>query len=309
MLSKILTKFCSRTGFSSSSQRATALYYINEAAEEIYDASDLPGTIEEMIAPITKDARIALPSYVGQIRGIRTYEWRIKQKIETLVPSYCANPWASEIDTWKYVGTSAIKTALSNTGILQLRIPQVESTPAVVTVSGGNNNSRHISDSVTLSALLNLTTSHFSSIESITKDINTTYNIQITDVDGNEIAILDNNKFKTEYKVFIISPYVSTDTYVEICYKKIFRELIDDGDEFICAGFDDAILYKALSIFESNKPGNEQRAIMADQKSQQRISDKVKDITAGTTSKIRFSAPRAFKGVYSWNTDGSSLLT
>lgn len=294
MLLNILNKFCASTGISKTSQRSSALDFINRAAEEIYIGSDLPGSLQEVTVSVTKDAMIALPDFVGKVRGIKINEYETKVDTEHLLPRFSTSPWASDYDTFRYVGTSPIMTEHVNVGVMQIQIPEVETTPAVVTVSGSTYNSEHVSDEVTLNALINLTTSHFTSVKSITKNINTKYNISIKDTNGVLLALLHNNKSATLYHIFIISKYLTGTGYVDVCYKQAFRPFISDGDEFICPGFDDAILYKALELWSSDEPGKEQRAMLYNEKARVITDAAADDTNKGVAGKILCATPVGF---------------
>src|SRR5688500_5361686 len=79
---------------------------INEACEEVYETTDLAGSLQEITATVDEDIELALPSYVGEIRGVRPANdtenvWR-KQ---TLIPRYTSNNWAAkEFALWRMIG-------------------------------------------------------------------------------------------------------------------------------------------------------------------------------------------------------------
>ena len=111
----ILDRFGKKIGMSPSdtSQRALLLDYLNEAAQELYEQSDMPGCLEEAEFYVQGDKTVALPANVYAIRGIReksgnNAEW----ETEALTAHYRENNWASDNNKFRVIGYSPLKVSL-----------------------------------------------------------------------------------------------------------------------------------------------------------------------------------------------------
>ena len=111
----ILDRFGKKVGMSPSdtSQRALLLDYLNEAAQELYEQSDMPGCLEEAEFYVQGDKTVALPADVYAIRGIRekagnNAEW----ETEALTARYRENNWASDSNKFRVIGYSPLKVSI-----------------------------------------------------------------------------------------------------------------------------------------------------------------------------------------------------
>ena len=99
---------------------------INEAAKELYEERDLQNSIVEQIFYIntTKNV-IALPWYVGEIRGIRDFDGDRQIDIRTKSAKYVNySRYPAEVDTLVYeeIGSSPIQMDLQSEGALTLTL-------------------------------------------------------------------------------------------------------------------------------------------------------------------------------------------
>ena len=155
----ILDRFGKKVGMSQSdtSQRALLLDYLNEAAQELYEQSDMPGCLEEAEFYVQGDKTVALPADVYAIRGIRekagnNAEW----ETEALTARYRENNWASDSNKFRVIGYSPLKVSLptaiteagSNTNKLKVRsYGPITSSDLVYVVA--DMNSLYVEESVT----------------------------------------------------------------------------------------------------------------------------------------------------------------
>ena len=72
-------------------QRAIMLDYLNEAAQELYEESDMVGSLVEDSFYVQGNKTIALPSNVSSIRAIREKESKYPWKIANLTERYSRN--------------------------------------------------------------------------------------------------------------------------------------------------------------------------------------------------------------------------
>jgi hypothetical protein len=111
----ILDRFGKKVGMSptDTNQRALLLDYLNEAAQELYEQSDMPGCLEEAEFYVQGDKTVALPADVYVIRGIRekagnNTEW----ETEPLTARYRENSWESDHNKFRVKGYSPLKVSL-----------------------------------------------------------------------------------------------------------------------------------------------------------------------------------------------------
>jgi len=111
----ILDRFGKKIGMSPSdtSQRALLLDYLNEAAQELYEQSDMPGCLEEAEFYVQGNKTVAMPADVYAIRGIRekagtNAEW----ETEALTARYRENSWETNHNKFRVKGYSPLKISL-----------------------------------------------------------------------------------------------------------------------------------------------------------------------------------------------------
>ena len=114
----ILDRFGKKVGMlpSDSNQRALLLDYLNEAAQELYEQSDMPGSLEEAEFYVQGDKTIAMPADVYAIRGIREKSggndvW----ESEPMTARYRENSWETDHNKFRIKGYSALQRSLPTT--------------------------------------------------------------------------------------------------------------------------------------------------------------------------------------------------
>ena len=105
----ILDRFGKKVGMlpSDTSQRALLLDYLNEAAQELYEQSDMPGSLEEAEFYVQGDKTIAMPSDVYTIREIR--EKGSNHDMWETVPlteRYRENNWSADHNKFRVKATA-----------------------------------------------------------------------------------------------------------------------------------------------------------------------------------------------------------
>jgi len=114
----ILDRFGKKVGMlpSDDNQRSLLLDYLNEAAQELYEQSDMPGALEEAEFYVQGDKTIAMPADVYAIRGIR--EKASNNDIwdaEPMTARYRENGWETDHNKFRIKGYSALQRSLPTT--------------------------------------------------------------------------------------------------------------------------------------------------------------------------------------------------
>ena len=108
----ILDRFGKKIGMlpSDTSQRALLLDYLNEAAQELYEQSDMPGSLEEAEFYVQGDKTVAMPADVYTVRSIREKAGgNAMWDTEPLTARYRANNWDTNHSKFRVKGYSPLK--------------------------------------------------------------------------------------------------------------------------------------------------------------------------------------------------------
>jgi len=277
------------TGYQTdSNQRDVLLRFINEAAVELYQQSDMAGSLEEQYFAINGNQEIALPEYVGQVRAMRQADTQIAIKLSQMRPRYNAFNWEDGWNNFRVKGISACKSAVKNQSVMMITVAAVETPPIVVSLTGSSDNSASITESVTMDAVSKATVNNYNSIDSATKDRVNLYNVTIADVDGEEVTVIPNNKLEAKYQLLDVGlmPWLLTTQspqgyWVEVLYKKALDWFQNDTDEFPAKGYDNVIVNKVLELWFEEQ-GNIQGAMAYAAKATQSLAQIHEDANRGT---------------------------
>ncbi len=276
--------------------------WINRAAKEVYESTDLPGSLREQVFKVWPNKQISLPQYVGELRAIREFYYYDKIELNDMRPRYNYNPWPQIWRRWRLKNPKPIMTDIENVSPLTITIPIAEPL-VIVSIVGQTDNSNRIQENITMDAVSKTTTNSFIDIISITKNIPSTNNISIVDIDNIEISNIANNILAVTYLIADVSelPFVGESPYgekfVEVLYKERLGLLINDSDEFPCVGFDDVIVYKALELWTSQQQGNELRAAAYFQKAAQVMAARIEHVEGPIQKEMTFG-PSGYIGMF-----------
>ena len=273
---------------SDSNQRAVILRFVNEATVELYQQSDMAGCLEEQYFCVNANQTISLPDYVGQIRAMREADSHIAIKLSQMRPRYNQFNWEGEWRNWRMKGFQPLQTSLTNQSSLVLTVAVVENPPVVVNISGSSADSSNISETVSMDALTKNTVNQYNDVRSFTKTTVNQYNVTLSDIDGNAISYIANDKLKALFQIVDISTspwYPSTTSttlgWVEVLYKKALTWMSNDNDEFPVTGYDNIIVNKVLQLWSEEK-GDIQAAMAYMQKATISLAQIHEDANRGT---------------------------
>jgi len=123
-------------------QRGVLLRYLNEGAQELYEQSDVEGSLMELVAPVDGNQQIVLPSYVGSLRAMREFSTMIGWNARNIIPRYSKANWSQQWRNWRSKGVSATERAITNQAPVVLSVHAVENPPVVVTIDGVDTKQR-----------------------------------------------------------------------------------------------------------------------------------------------------------------------
>ncbi len=108
-----------------------------------------------------------------------------------------------------------------------------------------------------MDAVSKATVGVFNDVVSLTKDRYSTYDVAVSDIDGNEISTIPNNETESAFLIVDVSefPYLNNDGgsiqahYMEVLFKKKLPVLSLDSDEYPCPGCDNILVNKCLQLW------------------------------------------------------------
>lgn len=293
-LKYIFDRVASESGITSPNlneeQKARLLDVINQAAEEVYEDKDLPLSLLEVFLKANSNKQLALPSFIGETRAIRSTQYNDTWKLLDIRPRYHAKDWPNEWKNWRLIRYSPVKIEITNSAPGTIIYPVID-TNLNITIVGETTQSNRFVDKISMTATSKVWTSTFLSITRIAKNKVTDYNVTIKDADGNEMAVIYADQEEARYQIVDVSkcPDLSCcpdGTYImEVLYKPRLQRMENDDDSFPVDGFDNIIVAKAKQLIYEELEGQEEKAILADRKVNRLINRKVEH-KVGTTQKF-----------------------
>lgn len=265
MLGYILQQAGNKMGLNpkDSSSRDVLLRFANEAAAELYDQSDMAGSLMEQVFKVNGDQTISMPYYVGPVRGVRELASMQNWHINQMRPRYNQFNWPDMWRNYRLRNKQALQATVTNQSVGVISVFAVEVPPIVVSVTGSTPNSSSFTEVVVMDATTKMTTNTFLDYTSVSKNVINAYDVTLSDVDGKLLTTIPNKQFSAIYQILDISscPWLPQnisplDNYVEILYKKALLILNDDNDEFPAFNYDNIIVNKMMQLWaeEQNKP-------------------------------------------------------
>jgi len=284
MLLPIITEVAQELGrdLKDANNRAWMLAQINHAAKELYQSDDITGCEHEQILVLGQtDQQIVLPWYVGHLIGVRRYEYRDNIQQVDMRPRYSRGGWKKPFQQfpyfqWRHKGQVALSQNLTDEAPLTLTLP--DGCAAVegftVTVVGSNSQSTRVRETVTFAVgtTTKTTTQFFSTVNSILKSRETTYDLNVVDVSGNQVSMIPCHLLAAVFNLVQVldrQENQAQSQLVEIMFKQIFEPLVSDADTFINGDtYDKVLVWKTLEHCYAKLDGKEDKAAMCGNKAQ-----------------------------------------
>jgi hypothetical protein len=304
MLLDILTEVAQELGRSRAdyNDRKLMVAQINLAAKEIYDTDDILGCEREQVFNIgTTDQQITLPSYVGEVMGARNYDTRSNIQQVDMRPRYARSGWKKPFQQWPYLqwrkkGNTPVCRNLVDEAAITVSLPDgvVAERDFTVSITGSNEQSSRVMDTVSFAVGDNTktTTKFFSDIESIVKNKDIDYDLNVTDVGGNTVAQVPNTQLNSSYLLIQVLDRLETNNpaaLAEVLYKPRFRPMVLDTDVFTAGeAYDKCIFWKTMAFFYAKMEGKEDRVQMFDMKSQSLLTNLIASAAGNIEMEVDF---------------------
>ena len=269
------------------------LGYLNEGAQELYEESDMVGSLVEDSFYVQGNKTIALPSNVSSIRAVREMESKYPWNLSSLTERYTYNSLEQDDRTWRIKGYEPFKVTPSSFASMKATATQAM-TDISLTVIGTRSDASRFVETVDMDATSNTFSTTFTSIESIIKSDICTYDISIKESDDTVVAVIPNNEKESQYLIVDVSefPWESTAAQddqhtLEVVYKKKLPYLSKDSDEFPADGYDNIIVNKVMQLYMEEQ-GKIEEAMLYDKKASRSMGRRNSDLQRGQRQKVRF---------------------
>lgn len=322
-LQKILVDIGTELGIdiTTDSERAWIIEKINDAAKELYDSDDIPGCLRELTFNIDTEAvessLVSLPGYVDKLRGIRyTSVQGGKVPLNDMRPRYhLGKGWGANAFALPFRVIREeypLKREISNASILTFTLPNVETVDINITVIGRTANSDRFSEVVVIPAgeLTVSSVGNYEDIENIEKYTTNNYNISVTDVENNELAVIPNNILSPLYKLLELTDANLSNgvvvnygglTAIDILFKTRFYKFVNLRDEFPCPNCDRIIFYKFAAQYLAQQPSLLGHAAAAQEKARMLLENLNVDSEDGKELELQFGRNGLLEAQNPWN--------
>jgi hypothetical protein len=245
-------------------ERDSVVSKINKAALEIYQMTDLPGSLDEQIFNLAVDAtEVVLPAHVAEARYGRYVNTQENIQFEHQLNRYNFPGIYNKACAFKFQrkSTSCLTKTIANQSILKFYMPLPMAEDIVISIQGPTDRATQCREKVILVSgeTEAVSLENFKSpLKSLRKSHITESDIIVYDVEDNEIGIIPNNQRYSRHTIWQIQDDTDgllqiADSSVEVIYKKAFVPLEEDEDQFLdCDDFDMAVIFKVKEHIAQN---------------------------------------------------------
>lgn len=264
MLKDVIDFVMSRTGYK---DREIALREINYAWREIWIADDLPGSLFEMsVQPFDQTARISLPHFVGEIRGVKYNAGRIRVDLYTPRPYYQDDTYFQSPYIWRILGSSPLSTTIVNATQLGFSIEAAEEKTFKVYTQGISDFASNDYEEITFQPGDKgpiWSKKSWTDANSITKDALLASNVSIIGQNGEDFGYIANDEYEARNTIVQI-----TDKCFAVCnqcrcfdilYKRPAPIL---HNEYATVPFEEVLMAKTIEWIMLPKEGGETKAAL-----------------------------------------------
>lgn len=291
MLLDVIRFIQSRAGIT---DRETALREINFAWRELWAVDDLPNSLFEIsVQPADRTlARLTLPHYVGQIRAVKKTRDRLRIHLNTPRANYQAAEYIQSPFTWAILGSTPLKTTITNATTLDLSFAEEQTEQITATLIGPTDNAAEDREQIVfdIGDTTKSTTKRFSDLVSASKDKFTSADLNITAGDGTELGFIPNNEYTAANLIVQIHDKCQNCTpcdcdCFDVLYKRTAPILYYDESP-IPGNCDEALMAKTLEWILLPKDGQDQKALLFAEKSKAMMSIHNEDRSVGKEQRL-----------------------
>lgn len=243
---------------------------INNAWAEIWDSDDLPNSLFEIsVKTFDQTNRITLPYYVDKIRGVKTQD-RLRVDLNTPRPYYQDETYFQSPYLWRVLGTTPLKTSITNATAIKLSIAEAATEQFVVTLQGPTDNSTREREQIIFAVgdTEHWTTKNFTDLKEATKNKILSTNVVMTGANDEDYGIIPADAFVANNTVVQITDRCNKCCTACRCFDILYKVPAPYlyYDEQVVP-FPGVLITKTLEWIAMPKEGQEQKAILYAEKS------------------------------------------
>jgi hypothetical protein len=277
--------------------KAHAVIGVNNGCKRMYTKRDLEGSVNEELFQVSVTSnQVALPPNVGIVRKIRPYGTYGDPANLSLMQSYYQTSGSKWLHSYNFRMRPArpLLRSINNASVITFSLPLPANKSCDFVIVGTNDVSANKVVTVTLPAgsMSVTTTDVFSDIKKLLRSGDDSYDVTVTDVNDNVLAIIPNNYAESKHEVLQVldsgvQPIQAFSTYpVELMYKRALPYLKNDNDSFICGDVYDEAIFWEYKIFESALKGDIKSMAAANAAQSDIINNISMDIERGKDKRI-----------------------
>lgn len=250
MFLDVLTRVAADTGLHVVDKRTALNKLLHSAAKQMHNQLECSKIYREVTLVVAPDAVVSLPSFIGELKGMRIHTNEIPFDLANIGnPRYTNNTLQNWYKNWRDLGESPVHTVLNDVAALTIEVVAVEIAPITLIINGQTNKAQRIEEKILIDAVSKTTVNLFGpKLYSIgCASSNRTCDITIKDVNGTEIALLANNQSESRYKIVDVSKVFwpadtsAGESLIDVLYKVPCTILSQDSDVFYAGSdYDDA---------------------------------------------------------------------
>jgi len=177
----------------------------NNAAQELWDSEDFPGSLdEESFKPYdTTSSFVSFPHYVDAIRGVRPCDFEVTEVYSKAAgfqsDFYLRSPWM-----WREIERSPLRRNLEEASQLTIRRTYQQSQQdAIIFLAGKTDVAENENELIEFSAgeTEKQTEKAYETLSLLGKDRITDSNFQLFDSAGNEVSLIPNNYLEVSHLI------------------------------------------------------------------------------------------------------------
>jgi hypothetical protein len=273
MIAQELIQFAANNSGISNSE--TIHSFLNQAAQELWNSEDFPGTLqEESFQPYAPGVPfVSLPYYIQAIRGIRPCRGMttdLGHKATAVMDDrYIYSPWK-----WRHVKKTPLIRDIEEASQLTIKRTLPTATDEVIiTLAGPSDVADQAEESLLFTANINelKTTNGYEDLVLLAKNVISDCNFEVRDSAGNLVAVLPNHYLEVNNTVIQITDTCNQQVIASNCvfvlYKPYLPPILRDTDP-IPHLLEQALYFKFLEWLDLHTTDKLQRAELNAIKSQ-----------------------------------------
>jgi hypothetical protein len=298
MLLNIITRVAADTGIDLVQQRNILVSIFNAASKIFHHELDSNKMYREVTLVVPPDKVISLPSYIGEVKGLRVHSTEMLVPLNTInIPRYSNSTLLYKIKNWRDLGDSAICQNLSAQAPFTITVSSVESTPVTLYIAGQTPYANRLEEALVINGTnLNTLNAFGPRIDQIACFDPRTVDITILDSTGYPTAVLGTDQQRTRYKLMDVSQIfwpmndtVEGNSFIDVCYKLPFKLLYNNTDSFAMTDdYDEALYHMCMHLHYLTQGGKEQMAMNELQRATQLLKASKDGTEMGVQKKLNW---------------------